>query len=68
MKKVSAYIYVRALGTYDFEFYVEDDCTDEEIKKRVNDAYELSMGYTVESGYKKRMVEEYYKEDEYGIY
>lgn len=33
MKKVSGYISVRALGTYNYEFYVDDDTTDEEIKK-----------------------------------
>ena len=27
MKKVSGYISVRALGTYDYEFYVDDDVT-----------------------------------------
>ena len=37
MKKVSGYIYVRALGQYDFEFYVEDNATKEEIKKQVED-------------------------------
>ena len=31
MKKVSGYISVRALGTYDYEFYVDDDVTKEEI-------------------------------------
>lgn len=29
MKKVSGYISVRALGCYDYEFYVDDDATDE---------------------------------------
>ncbi len=32
MKKVSGYISVRALGCYDYEFYVDDDATDEEIE------------------------------------
>ena len=31
MKKVSGYIDVRALGCYDFEFYVDDNTTKEEI-------------------------------------
>ena len=34
MKKVSGCINVRALGHYDFEFYIDDNATDEEIKKR----------------------------------
>lgn len=68
MKKVFGYISVRALGCYNFEFYVEDDRTDEEIRTAVDDVCEMSLYYKVEPGYKKRMVEEYYKEDEYGIY
>ena len=35
MKKVTGYISVRALGCYDFEFYVDDDCTEEEIEKQM---------------------------------
>ena len=35
MKKVTGCIDVRALGHYDFEFYVEDDATDKEIKEQV---------------------------------
>ena len=51
MKKVSGYIYVRALGQYDFEFYVEDDTTDEEIQSRVDDITDYSISYGVEDGY-----------------
>lgn len=51
MKKVSGYIYVRALGQYDFEFYVEDDATDKEIKKKVDDKTEHYIDYNVEPGY-----------------
>ena len=35
MKKVSGYISVRALGCYDYEFFVDDNATDEEIKQKV---------------------------------
>lgn len=38
MKKVTGCIDVRALGHYDFELYVEDDATDEEIKEQVEKA------------------------------
>lgn len=62
MKKISGYISVKALGCYDFEFYVEDDVTEEEIASEVEKYCQFSSGYTVETGYKKRVVEEYYKE------
>lgn len=61
MKKVSGWISVRALGCYDFEFYVDDDITEAEIKRMVDDTIEMSMNYEVEAGYKRRMVEEFYK-------
>ena len=51
MKKVSGYIYVRALGQYDFEFYVEDNATKEEIKKQVEDVANYYINYDVEDGY-----------------
>ena len=41
MKKVSGYISVRALGTYDYEFYVDDDATDEEIEIRLPQSHWL---------------------------
>lgn len=51
MKKVTGWIDVRALGHYDWEFYVEDDVTDEEIKKRVNEICNYDISYNVEEGY-----------------
>lgn len=53
MKKVSGYISVRALGCYDFEFYVDDNATDEEIQKKVDEVANWSMNYTVEPGYEE---------------
>lgn len=53
MKKISGYVSVKALGCYDFEFYVEDDATEEEIASEVEKYCEFSSGYTVETGYKK---------------
>jgi len=51
MKKVSGCIDVRALGCYDFEFYVDDDMTDDEIKKKVDDTCDYYIHYDVEDGY-----------------
>lgn len=51
MKKVSGYIWVHALGEYKFEFYVEDDTTDEEIEKMAHDAADYGVSYRVEEGY-----------------
>lgn len=51
MKKVSGYIDVHALGHYDFEFYVEDDATDEEIKEQVDEVCDYYIDYNVEAGY-----------------
>lgn len=60
MKKVSGYISVRALGCYDYEFYVDDDATDEEIEQKVAECEQLSHSYNVEEGY------EAYTETKYG--
>lgn len=32
MKKVSGYISVRALGSYEYEFFLDDNATDEDQK------------------------------------
>ncbi|MFR3159562.1 MAG: hypothetical protein ACLTOK_15030 [Anaerobutyricum soehngenii] len=51
MKKVSGYISVRALGCYDYEFFVDDNATDEEIKQKVAECEQMSHDYSVEEGY-----------------
>lgn len=53
MKKVTGYVSVRALGCYDFEFYVDDDVTDEEIERLVDEKMQLSHSYSVEEGYEE---------------
>ena len=53
VKKVSGYVSVRALGCYDFEFYVDDDATDEEIQRKVDEHMQLSYHYDVEEGYEE---------------
>lgn len=51
MKKVKGYIDVAALGRYDFEFFVEDELTDEEIRKAAYDKMDFYFSYNVEEGY-----------------
>ena len=51
MKRVTGCIDVRALGCYNFEFYVEDNLTEEEIKKKVEDVCDYYIDYEVEEGY-----------------
>lgn len=51
MKKVTGYIDVRALGRYDWAFYVEDDAADEEIKEKVDEICNYYIDYNVEAGY-----------------
>ena len=51
MKRVTGYISTSPLGSYDFEFFVEDSVTDQEIKQKVEDMLEFSMDYQVEEGY-----------------
>ena len=61
MKKVSGYISVRALGTYDYEFYVDDDATDEEIEQKVAEHEQLSRWHDVEEGYESYTETKYRK-------
>ena len=61
MKKITGYVSVRPLGSYDFEFYVDDNTTDEEIQRMIDDELELSQGYEVEEGYIKKQTVTYRK-------
>ena len=61
MKKVSGYISVRALGTYDYEFYVDDDVTKEEIEQKVKEYAQHRHSYNVEEGYESYTETKYRK-------
>ena len=65
MKKVSGCINVRALGCYNFEFYVEDDMTDDEIKKEIEDECDYYIHYDVEAGYEAVQETVYRKKSNY---
>lgn len=65
MKKISGYVSVRALGCYNFEFYVDDNVTNEEIEKMVKEAMQISHNYTVEEGYEEYTEVSYRKKENY---
>lgn len=65
MKKISGYVSVRALGCYDFEFYVDDNVTNEEIEKMVEEAMQIKHHYTVEEGYEEYTEVSYRKKGDY---
>lgn len=65
MKKVSGYINVRALGEYNFDFYVDDNATDEEIEKKVDEVCDYYIHYDVEDGYEEYTEIRYRKKNEY---
>ena len=41
---------MRALGSYDFEFFVPDDTSDEEIQRLVEERKDMSCNYDVAVG------------------
>lgn len=51
MKRIKGSCGIRALGDYDFEFYVDDDVTESEIKQLVEDHIEYYCFYDVDEGY-----------------
>ena len=67
MKKVSGYISARPLGSYNFEFYVEDSATDREIREKVDEICEFSMDYEVEEGYVAKQKTVYRKKGDWEL-
>ena len=53
MKKVTGYVSTRPLGSYDFEFFVPDDTSNEEIEEMIKDRMEFYYHYDVEAGYEE---------------
>lgn len=51
MKKVTGYASVRPLGCYDFEFFVEDNATKEEIEREIDKQVQYCINYHIEEGF-----------------
>lgn len=60
VKKVSGYFSCRPLGTYRYEFYVDDEVSDKEIEEMIEDSLEISENHSIEEGYEE-VVETTYK-------
>lgn len=53
MKKVSGSLGARPIGDFDFEFYVPEDMTDDQIKKEIKSKYECYIYFDTEDGYEE---------------
>lgn len=53
MKRVFGSISSRPLGSFDFEFYVEDDVTEEEIRTQIDDMAQFHTYFNIEEGYEE---------------
>lgn len=51
MKKVVGKFGNAVVGTYEFEFFVKDEATKEEIETRLKEAIKPTLNYTVINGY-----------------
>lgn len=67
MKKVSGWVSSKPFGYYNFEFYVDDNTTDKEIKEMVDKAIELRVRYKVEEEYEYTEIK-YRKADTFEYY
>lgn len=51
MKRIKGSCGIRALGDYDFEFYVDDNATKEEIEEEIDRQVQYYMYYNIEEDY-----------------
>lgn len=65
MKRVYGFVSCRPLGSYDYEFYVEDSATDADIREKIEDNLEMYMHYEVEEGYEAVVETVYRKKGDY---
>ena len=63
MKKVTGYINCRPLGSFDFEFMVPDEMTNEEIMEKIKEKNECYIHFDVDPGYEEvtKTITEYVK-------
>lgn len=55
MKRVTGWCSVRPIGCYNFDFFVDDNTTDKEIRKMIDEELEYSFHYDVEEGYEEEV-------------
>lgn len=65
MKRVKGWISVRPIGCWDFDFFVDDNMSEIEIKDMIMDEAEYSFHYDIEPGYEKYTEVKYRKGDGY---
>lgn len=53
MKKVTGVIYSKPIGSFQFEYYVPDDLTRNEIKEFIMEKTGTGMCFDVEEGYEE---------------
>lgn len=63
MKKVKFCTGIRALGDYEDEFFVEDNVSEEEIRRMIEDKCQHFLFFDVEEGYHKVQKTEYVKDN-----
>ena len=64
MKRVKGWMSVRPIGCWDFDFFVDDDMSKEEIEEMIMDEAEYSFHYDIESGYEEYTEVKYRKNGE----
>lgn len=53
MKRVTGSIGVRPLGDFDFDFFVPDNMSDEQIRESIKKKYECYIYFDTEDGYEE---------------
>lgn len=51
MRRVKGWFSCRPIGCFDYDFFVDDDTSYEEIERKIDDMLEISSFFEVEDGY-----------------